>query len=70
MANKLILERKKIDSRKTILRCDYRKIFKTCLKEIRDLNFMGKIIFWLVIFIYPLPYKLGRLFYNFKKDSL
>jgi len=70
VANELILDRKKINSRSPILIYNYQKIFKLCLSEIKELNFFRKIIFWLMVFAYPWSYKAGRIFYKIKKDNL
>lgn len=67
MADQLILEKKDIDSRKKIYKYSFFKWLKICHKEIKDLNFFKKTIFWLMLFIYPMPYKIGRLSYKIKR---
>ena len=37
---------------------------KACQKETKRLSFSQKILFWPLLFFYPVPYKLGRLVYK------
>lgn len=68
IANQLILEKKGVNPRELAFKYDFRDFWENLNKEIKDLNFSKKIIFWLLLFIYPIPYKIGRLFYKIKKS--
>jgi hypothetical protein len=41
---------------------------RKCYRQARQFkNSFKKILFWPILFIYPIPYKLGRLFYTIYK---
>lgn len=66
IADRLILERQKIDNRQHVLTYNLFNWLKKCRWESEKLNFINKIIFWTTLIFYPLPYKIGRLSYKFK----
>lgn len=66
IADEWIYQNQKIKNRKKILNYSYLIWLKTCQKEIENLNFFSKINFWLLLFFYPCPYKIGRIFYKYK----
>ncbi len=57
-----ILDRQKINIRKIPLKYSFLKWLKVCNKESEKLNCFRKIQFWSLLFIYPIPYKIGRFF--------
>ncbi len=66
MADELLLKKKKINPRQRKIKVSLLSWLKNCQKEIAKLNFTQKLLFWPIFFIYPVPYKLGRLFYKIK----
>lgn len=64
IADQWIFDKKNIETRKKLLNYSYLKWLKICRQEIKDLNFFKKILFWPLLFFYPIPYRLGRLVYK------
>ena len=66
VGEQLIMERKKIEMRKPYLKRSIFVWLKQCLVEIRQLNILQKLFFLPLLFIYPIPYKIGRICYRNK----
>jgi len=64
VADEWICRKQKIENRDKPLNYSYWAWLRTCQKEIENLNFQQKLIFWLMLFLYPLPYKIGRMAYS------
>jgi len=67
VADEWICRKQKIENRDKPLNYSYWTWLKICQKEIENLNFQQKLIFWLMLFLYSWPYKIGRLAYKVKK---
>lgn len=67
IADQLTLDKKNINLRRIPLKYSYFNWLRLCHKETSCLNFFQKIIFWMLLFIYPIPYKVGKLAYFFIK---
>lgn len=66
LADQSVFEKKQINNRKRIFDYSFSDWLKICCQEIKGLNFLKKILFWFMLFLYPILYRIGRLFYKIK----
>lgn len=66
IADQWILEKQKINNRKHVLSCSFFTWLEKCRLESKNLSLINKIVFWITLIAYPLPYKIGRISYRLK----